>query len=512
MSGFTSLGKKGSGGAGGGGAGGAGAVGPFGSALTSDLTPSGQGIFTYTINPAIWTTSSNGSGASVTLDSSNNVVVCSSGTSTSGSAGVRLARGVKYRAGQGSVCRLTAIFGDGVSGSYQLAGVGNNECGYYFAMSGSNFGILHRERSKLEIRSFTITTGVATSTNVTVNLGGYSKIVSIAGGSNIYQTAHELSRADYSDVDGGWTAESHGATVMFRRIQPGPSNGTYTLSGGTIAYTAAQIQAGINPTETFISQSAWNIDPLDGSGPSRFTLDRTKGNVYSVGYQYLGFGDPTFSVEDPETGTFTYCHRIQTANSRTSTVLKNPHMFAGWQADNVGSSTSVTVKGASAGTFTEGLVNRNIGASFSYAVTKASLSDGVAVPAVTIRADQVYNSMACYGEIDVFNISIGTDTGSAASIRLLQVSVYKNATLTGPVNFQYIDSSSSLCSYDTSATGFSGGQLVKAFLVAANSSVTLSLQAENFYLSNGEKMTIVVKPLTGNISTAAGSISWFEDQ
>lgn len=284
------------------------------------------------------------------------------------------------------------------------------------------------------------------------------------------------------------------------------------MSGGTIAYTTAQVQAGADPIETFVSQSSWNIDPMDGTGPSRFALDRTKGNIYDIGYQYLGFGDPSFSIEDPETGAFAFCHRIQTANKVTRTVLKNPLTFAGWEAVNSGSSTSVTVKGASAGTFTEGIVNRSIGVAFSQVFNKSSAANGVAVPVLTIRADQVFNGQACYGEIDIFNISVGTDTGAAASIRLLEVYVYKNATLTGPVNYQYINSTQSICSYDTAATGFSGGQLVKAFLVAANDSITLSLRDENFYLSNSQKITIVVKPLTGNIDTIAGSISWFEDQ
>lgn len=508
MSGFTSLGKKGSGT--GASTTNAGAVGPFGTALSSDLTPSAQATFAYNINDTQWLTSSNGAGASVSAAAG--VMSCSSGTSTTGSAGIRLARGLKYRAGQGAICRLTAIFGDGEPGSYQLAGAGNNECGYYFAMSGSNFGILHREKSKLEIRSFTITAGVATSTSVTVTLGGYPITVSIAGGSNVYTTAHEISKVDYSQIDGGWTAESNGATVTFRRLQPGPSGGTYSMSGTGLTYTTAQVQAGEVPTETFISQSSWNIDPMDGSGPSRFTLDRAKGNVYSIGYQYLGFGDPVFAVEDTESGAFAYCHRIQAANNRTTPVLKNPHTFGGWQVINSGSSTSVTVKGVSAGTFTEGLVNRNIGPAFAYNVTKSSVSNGVATPILTIRANQVYASQACYGEIDIFNLSVGTDTGNAASIRLLQVDVYKNATLTGPVNYEYIDSVRSICSYVTGATGFSGGQPIKSFLVAANDSVVLSLKDDNFYLTSGQTMTIVAKPLTGDIATVAGSLSWFEDQ
>jgi hypothetical protein len=55
-------------------------------------------------------------------------------------------------------------------------------------------------------------------------------------------------------------------------------------------------------------------------------LDQTKGNVYEINFQYLGFGNSTFNIEDSETGKFTTFHNIKNANSRTTTVLKNPNV------------------------------------------------------------------------------------------------------------------------------------------------------------------------------------------
>jgi hypothetical protein len=515
MSGFTSLGKKNSGGLGGSGITNANAVGPFGTSLVSSMTPSGQGTFVHGINSAIWTTGSNG-GGSPTVSASDGIATCTSGGSPYASAVLHLNRSSKYRAGQGTIARLTAIFGSGSADTLRLAGMGNAECGFYFAMSGTNFGILHRERSKREIREFTGVTGVGVAT-LTVTLGGVAKSITINGESNANQTAYLISKQDYSKVGMGWTAEATGDKVYFISSAPGPVVGTFSIFNvaSSIA-TAVRAQAGVLPTETFIPQSSWNIDPMDGTGPTRFDMDPTMGNVYGIGYQYLGFGNPTFSIENPETGLLAQCHMIQWAGSHTSTVIKNPTMTIRWEAINSGSSaSSVSVSGASGGLFTEGIVQRNIGVAFSTVGTKFNVG-ATELPILTVRANQIYGSVCSYGELAPFNISLGNEAGSSSTGKLLRIQVYKNIGLTGPVNFQNLDSARSIASVDTAATGLSttaNQQLLKSIIVAANNSIVLKLEDENFFIVNGDTLTITAQRAGDtNIETAAASVSWFEDQ
>lgn len=516
MSGFTSLGKK-TGGGGGGAAGtNANATGPFGTSLVSNLTPTAQAAFIYgTVpNSTQWITSSNGASASVSV--ANGIMSCTSGNSISGSAGVKLGRSIKYRAGQGVIGRLTAIFDPGHADTKQLAGVGNEECGYYFCRNDTAFGILHRETSKREIRSFTVDAQAAVT--VVVTLGGHVRSFAINGGSDANQTSYLISRQDYAQVGSGWKAESINGTIYFISDVPGPIDGTYSITVGGISIVSAtsQVQAGVLPTETFISQSSWNLDTMDGSGASRTNLDPSKGNIYGIGYQYLGFGDPVFSIENPESGLLVDVHRIQTANSKTSVVLRNPQTTARWEAVNSGSSAStVTLKGASAGIFNEGLIIRNVGTSFATAATKADVGTAM-IPVVSLRANRVYNNQSCYGEFEVFNISVGNDAGSSSSGKILKVFVYKNAVLGGPVNYQYNDSTRSIVAIDTASTSISTDvrtQLLKTFIVAANDSVTLKLDDENFFASTGDVITIAAqRGGSSNVDNALVSVSWFEDQ
>jgi hypothetical protein len=348
-------------------------------------------------------------------------------------------------------------------------------------------------------------------------LGGESKSFSIVGGSNANQTSYLISQQDYSQVGSGWKAESINGTVYFTSDKPGPTVGTFdiTVGGVTIVSLATRVQAGVLPTETFIPQSTWNIDPMDGTGASRNVLDTSKGNIYGVGYQYLGFGDPVFSIENPESGLLVDVHRIQTANQRTTTVLRNPQTTARWEAINSGSSaTSVTLRGASAGIFTEGLVARNIGTTFATDGSATSVS--TLVPILTIRTDRVHRNQNCYGEIEIFNMSLGCDAGSSSSNKILKFYVYKNASLGGPVNFQKIDANRSIVSKDTAATSITSNantQLLKSVIVAANSSVTIKLENENFFVSSGDTLTIAAERAGATtVDTALATIGWFEDQ
>jgi len=518
MSGFTSLGKRSSlDGSGLGGGGNANAIGPFGTALVSESQPTSQAAFIYSVNNTQWVTSSVGAAAQVT--SNFGIMSCSSGTSISGSSSVRLIRSLRYRPGQGSICRLTSNFDTGKNDTLQLAGMGNEESGYYFAMSGSSFGILHRSFSSREIRQFTITSPPAGAATLVVTLGGNAINVAVNGGGSTNQTSYQLSQADYSQVGPGWSAESIDGIVYFISKLPGPFAGTFSITNGGVSIaTAAIVQTGVLPTETFVSQSSWNIDTMDGNGPSRYVLNPYKGNVYGVGCQYLGFGNSFFSIENPETGLLTACHMIKRAGNFDTTNVRSPHMTARWEAINSGSAASnVTIKGASAGIFTEGVITRNIGPAFAYTVDRygASLDIDVnLVPVLTLRANRVYRSQFNYGQLDLFNIAVGSDTGSAAATTLLRVYVYKNAILGGPVNFQHIDSTRSISSIDIAATSVSSGvntQLIKSFIVAANDSSILNVQTENFFLAGGETLTIAAQ--TNKLTTEATfSISWFEDQ
>lgn len=481
----------------------------FGDLKVVTIQSQGQGDFIYGIQSEIFTTSSF-AGSSVTTDAG--LCILSSGTNAAGSATVQLRRGLKYRPGQGSLMRITALYGTPNAGNAQFVGCGTAECGYFIGYFGTSFGILHSTTGQREVRKLTITTGEAEN-DVTVTLDGNSIVVPVSGGSNPEQTAYQLARADYSQVgNGGWLADTVSGSVFYIAARSNStSTGSYSVSGTDIVGSFTRAKAGLAQTNTFVSQSSFNIDKLDGNGPSGMTLDQTKGNVYEINFQYLGFGNSTFNIEDPETGKFTTFHNIKNANSRTTTVLKNPNVTVLATSANIGGTTNTQLKTASMASFIEGSVIK-LDPKFAKSFQFSSINSPTYVPLGILKTNRIFNGESCFGEFDILRIA-GSNESTA---KTLTIGFFLDPTITGEVNFQYVDEQNSIVSYadlDPSVNTVENIANLTPFyeaVVGPNNSVQENLDLLDLIFGTGRDLVIAIK--TSGAIAGAVSIQWFEQQ
>ena len=114
----------------------------FGEISTAENTPTCQVDFVYGINTNL---TSNTTSNNATITSTNGMAVLTTGTQVNSVATLVTKEYVKYRPGQGSMSRFTALFMTGVAGSTQVAGVfGDGVDGLGFGYNGASFGILYR--------------------------------------------------------------------------------------------------------------------------------------------------------------------------------------------------------------------------------------------------------------------------------------------------------------------------------------------------------------------------------
>lgn len=477
----------------------------FGEVETVIPTPTSQVAFIYGLNPLLVTSDVYGTGATVTV--SNGEAVMTSGTSQDGYARLVSKKVAKYRAGQATMAKWTARFTTGSAGNRQMAGLYNIEAGYQFGYNGTSFGILYTETATVEVQTLTITAAPTGAGNVTVTLdAGTPVVVAVSNQPNTSVTASEIAAANYTQTAGGWDAQSIANVVYFTRRTAGTA-GASTFSAGAvpgIAGTFAILTTGVAPTEQFIAQSAWNQDRFDGTGFSGQTIDPTKGNVYGVQFQYLGYGDAFFYVVNGLTGRPTLCHVIRNANARTSTVLRNPNLYLTWESRNTGTGTSVVMRGASGGAFVEGPVEF-LGAQFSVPPVAVTAGAGVETPILSLRASTVYLNRQSTAQIQIDRISVSCD-----GTKNVLFKVYKNSTLTAS-RWQNVNATTSAASYDQNATGFSigTGTLVYAFAVAKTGNATESLTDISLFLQAGDYLTITAT--SANANDVAASIVWIED-
>lgn len=480
----------------------------FNEVEVASLSPSGQADFVYGITSEAFQTASF-SGGSVT--GSNQFAIVSSGTSITGSGDVSLRRNLKYRPGQGSLARLTALFDTPAQGNVQLAGVGNSESGYFFGYSGTQFGIIHQEISDREIRVLTVSAGAGTET-VTVTLNNVSVAVPVTGGADINTTSYQISKYNYANVGAGWFTDVIDGKVYFIGSRPGARSGTYSATGtATFAGTFAGLVSGSAGTSSFIPQESWNIDPLCGGCNSEFVLDPQKGNVYQIGYQYLGFGNAFFGVESPETGRIVPVHIIKLANNRTTPVLKNPQMATRIVSANVGGTTNVSVKCASMAAFTQGNV-RNLDPRFARSFSFTNYNNSTYRGLVIFRVNRIFRGISCFGEMDILRLSASNES----TAKTLSVALFRNPTILNgtAVNFLQNDVNTSFVSYSNlslSADNFTATVPASiSFQVGANNATSLDILTNDLVFGQGDTILIAIK--TSGQVTGELSINWYEQQ
>lgn len=488
-----------------------GPISTFGEVLTADMFPIAQGDFTHNINNQIFVTSSF---SSATITNSASMAELNSGTNPNGSATIQLRRNLKYRPGQGSLMRATALFDTPDPGNAQFIGAGSSECGYFIGYFGENFGILHSEKGAREVRKLEVTTAVTTSGNVTVTLDGNSIIIPVTGSNSVTQTAYQLSLGNYSQLgNGGWLADVVGSSVYFISARStSTATGSYSVSGGGIVGTFTRTIPGEAQTNTFIPSSSFNLDPLDGTGVSKMHLDPQKGNVFQIGFQYLGFGNAKFKIEDPETGLLHQFHELKLANSRTSPVLKDPNVAIIATSTNIGGTTSKTLRTASMAAFVEGKSSK-LDPKYAFSTPFASISTTTYKPLLALKVDRISNNKSIFGEFDPLKIAASNESGSSTP-KTLTIGLFLNPKINGNVNYQNIQAGQSIVSravLDPSVNSIENiGNLIPFYelTVGAGTAVSEILTELDFVFGPGKALVVAIKtsgPLAGEVS-----LNWYE--
>ncbi len=477
----------------------------FGELSIAEPTPVVQLQFPYNINTRILNTNVN-NGGTVTFDSDHAKI--STSATTYASAMMLSKDFIKYNTGQGGLIRFTALFTTGVSNSKQYIGIGDAADGFFFGYSGTDFGILRRRGGSPEIQTLTITTASGDIDNVTITLAGNTKSVPVIDAGGIKQTtAREIAVANYSNVGNGWNATAVGDTVVFISFDAVNKTGSFTLTDATSAVGAfAETVPGAAPTDTFTAQSSWNGDDIfDGNGSSGITVDPTKGNVYQIKYQWLGYGAIFYFVENPNTGEYVLVHTDRYANANTSPSISNPTLPLCVSVKNTTNNTDMILKTVSMAGFVDG-VQKDLG----IRNTESKISGNTTtneIPILTIRNKSVYQGRLNRTRIELIGFGFETDlTSKSATFR-----VYRNAILTGPPSFTDEDTSTSVVEFDTSATGITGGELLESEVLAKVDTEAIQLRPLEEILRPNEQLTITGQPTASNANNELGvDINWKE--
>ena len=288
-------------------------------------------------------------------------------------------------------------------------------------------------------------------------------------------------------------------------------NGYYLeQNNSTVSFVERSFVSGVL-VNTPIDQSDWNVDPMDGSGPSGITLDLTKAQILFMDFEWLGVG--TVRIGFVIDGNFYICHKFHHANLITSTYITTASLPVRYEITNTGVTTnSSTLKQICSSVISEGgyeLRGAQQAVGIPITTPRTLAVAGTFYPIVSIKLRSGFLD----GVVILTALSImGTGTG------IYNWKIVASGTTTGGAwNPAGIDSS---VEYNITGTSFTGGRtLASGFITSTTqASVNLDILKEalfsfqlerNSFTNTSSEITLIVSAST-NTELIYASMDWEE--
>lgn len=227
-------------------------------------------------------------------------------------------------------------------------------------------------------------------------------------------------------------------------------------------------------TDTTTQQSEWNVDPLDGTGPSGLSIDPSDGNIYQIRFAWYGYGVIEYRaiIEDPDNVQKVVTVHRERLTGQTS--VNNPNLPISAEVDNGGTGTAMDlfVAGRQFSILGQYEPKRRI---TSERVTGKSISSTL-IPVISFKPKTEFPTGTNNGVSNKFDsISITTDNDILWELRL--DASLTDASFGTPTN---ATSSETSLESDTSATALSGGELLNAGLASGGARNATQLLQNDF--------------------------------
>ena len=291
----------------------------------------------------------------------------------------------------------------------------------------------------------------------------------------------------------------------------GTDNGLYIqLDNYTVSFVERSLVTGI-VTESVVNQSAWNVDKMDGTGPSGVVLDLTKAQILFMDIEWLGEG--TVRLGFVIDGNFILCHRFNHANYITSTYITTASLPLRYEITNTEvTANPSTLKQVCSTAISEGgyelrgaqqAIGTPITAPTSLAVA------GTFYPVVSIKLRAGYlDGVVILTALSIMGVATGIYNWKIVASGITTGGAWVPAGVNSSVE------------YNITGTSFAGGRtLASGFLTSSTqASVSLDILKEalfsfqlerNSFTSTPYEITLIVSAST-NTELIYASMDWEE--
>ena len=285
----------------------------------------------------------------------------------------------------------------------------------------------------------------------------------------------------------------------------GANNGLYFEIDGTTAYFVERSLS--TGTSTKVAQSDWNVDKLDGTGPSGITLDVTKSQILWMDIEWLGLG--TVRMGFVINGQMIHCHSFHHANLIQSTYITTASLPLRYEIANTGVTTSSsTLKQVCSTVISEGGYELNglqqaVGTPITAPYTLSVA--GTFYPIISIRLKSTPDRLDAIVILTALSL-MGVNNGINYNWQ-----VRASGTTTGGTWTSAGDDSA--VEYKLNGTGITGGRiLASGFFNSANQgSPSINILKEALFKFQLERNGLTGTPYEITVVVAASPISSSEE-
>jgi hypothetical protein len=278
----------------------------------------------------------------------------------------------------------------------------------------------------------------------------------------------------------------------------GANNGYYLeLNGTTVSFVERSFVTG-GVVNTPVAQASWNVDPMDGSGPSGVTLDLTKSQILFMDLEWLGVG--TVRIGFVINGNFYVCHKFHHANVIATTYITTASLPLRYEITNTGATSGVsTLKQICSTVLSEGGYQLN------------GLQQAIGIPVTTPRNLPVAGTF-----YPIVSIRLKTSPDRLDAV-VISTAISVMATTAGHYNWQVIASGTttggswlpapggSSVDYNITGTSFTGGRILASgfFSVSNQGSTQVDILKEALFKTQLERNGLTSAPFELTILVAS---------
>lgn len=286
-----------------------------------------------------------------------------------------------------------------------------------------------------------------------------------------------------------------------------PADGIYLeSSNGVISFHTIKTDGA--PLHLSAARADWNVDRLDGTGPSGVTIDFTKAQIITFDYEWLGLGRVRCGFMLG--GKTYYVHYFDNINSLEQAYISSPNHPVRYEIRQIGPGSGI-LKHMCSTVIIEG-GEENVGTSLTAELSAGVIVDTTIRPLLALRLNPMsVDLVAIIRNLNFFN------TGNVP----IHYKLIMNPTITGGTlnTYRSVDGFTDVqCAPGSATLSLSGGfEMVGGYVPNGNSTVAVGANSQEISSElarlgskvNGDPVVFVIaaRTLTGTANSVFATVN-----